>query len=121
MSTYLLFSIQANYFQLETIISDSNSQISTLKSVSSFPFSDHPWWEAGNTWKSSLNNLRLIIQPLIFFCLIQPWFDQGFAKEGRWQTADGRRQTALAACTRMNSFVLNCLRNGANAPSSRSD
>ena len=75
MSTYLLFSIQANYFQLETIISDSNSQISTLKSVSSFPFSDHPWWEAGNTWKSSLNNLRLIIQPLIFFCLIQPWFD----------------------------------------------
>ena len=73
MSTYLLVSIQANYFQLETIILDSPSQISTLKSPSSFPFSRHLWWERGNTWKSSLNNLRLIIQPLIFYHLIIPW------------------------------------------------
>lgn len=73
MSTYLLVSIQANYFQLETIIPDSTSQVSTLKSVSSNPFSNHPWWDSGDSWKSSLNNLRLIIQPFIFFCLIQPW------------------------------------------------
>ena len=72
MSTYLLVSIQANYFQLETNIPDSNSQVSTLKLPSSFPFSHHPWWEKGNTWKSSLNNLRLIIQPLIFCHLIIP-------------------------------------------------
>jgi hypothetical protein len=25
------------------------------------------------TWKSALNNLRLIIQSYIFYCLIQPW------------------------------------------------
>ena len=73
MSTYLLVSIQANYFQLETNIPNSNSQVSTLKLPSSFPFSHHPWWEKGNTWKSSLNNLRLIIQPLIFCHLIIPW------------------------------------------------
>ncbi len=52
MSTYLLVSIQANYFRLETIVVDSNSQISTFKSVSSFPFYRHPLWEDGNTWKS---------------------------------------------------------------------
>lgn len=73
MSSYLLVSIQANYFQLETIVSHSDSQVSTLKSVSSKPFSHHPWWETGHTWKSSLNNLRLIIQPLIFWHLITPW------------------------------------------------
>jgi len=27
----------------------------------------------GNLWKSDLNNLRLLIQPYIFYCLIQPW------------------------------------------------
>jgi SRSO17 transposase len=73
MSTYFLVSLQANYSQLETIIPDANSQISTLKSVSSFPFSNHQAWDSGDGWKSSLNNLPLIIQPLIFFCLIQPW------------------------------------------------
>ena len=73
MSSYLLVSIQANYFQLETIANDSEHHASVVESTASFPFSNHPWWESGHTWKSSLNNLRLIIQPLIFFHLIQPW------------------------------------------------
>jgi len=73
MSSYLLVSIQANYFQLETVSSDSHTQDSTVKFSVSFSFSQHPWWESGQTWKSSLNNLRLIIQPLIFFNLLQPW------------------------------------------------
>ncbi|MGL5941367.1 MAG: transposase, partial [Waterburya sp.] len=73
MSSYLLVSIQANYFQLETMAFNSNAQASTVNFSTSFPFYNHPWWEDGNTWKSSLNNLRLIIQPLIFFRLIQPW------------------------------------------------
>ena len=55
MSSYFLVSIQANYFQLETIIPDSNSQASTLKSVPLNPFSNHPWWDFGNSWKSSCN------------------------------------------------------------------
>ncbi|MGE5657253.1 MAG: IS701 family transposase, partial [Actinomycetota bacterium] len=29
----------------------------------------------GMTWKSSLNNLRLLIQPYIFYNLISPWLD----------------------------------------------
>lgn len=73
MSSYLLVSIQANYFQLQTVTSHSDSQDSTLQFSVSYPFSQHPWWEIGHNWKSSLNNLRLIIQPLIFFNLLQPW------------------------------------------------
>jgi len=38
-----------------------------------FGFSQHALWESGTNWKSALNNLRLIIQPLIFWYLIQPW------------------------------------------------
>ena len=73
MSSYLLVSIQANYFQLQTVTANSDPQNSTLQFSVSYPFSQHPWWEIGHTWKSSLNNLRLIIQPLIFFNLLQPW------------------------------------------------
>jgi hypothetical protein len=31
--------------------------------------------EAGNGWKNTLNNLRLIVQPLLLFWLIYPWLD----------------------------------------------
>ena len=80
-STYFLVSIQANYFRLETI--PTESQISTQFSVtdtliphvlhSICQFERHYWWSQGTTWKSALNNLRLIIQPYIFHCLICPW------------------------------------------------
>ncbi len=36
-------------------------------------FSQHLEWEQGTNWKSALNNLRQIIQPYIFWCLIEPW------------------------------------------------
>lgn len=36
-------------------------------------FSQQAYWESGTNWKSALNNLRLIIQPFIFWYLIQPW------------------------------------------------
>lgn len=69
-SAYLLVSFQAN--------NCSSSVINQAESSSSSPnpiekFSQHPWWESGTNWKSALNNLRLIIQPYIFWCLIQPW------------------------------------------------
>lgn len=73
-SAYLLVSIQATYFQLSEqpnltstslILSSNDSNISQ--------HSQHSHWESGTTWKSALNNLRLIIQPYIFYCLIQPW------------------------------------------------
>ena len=68
----MLVSIQATYFQLHP----QSSPISTLEVSSSseshiFQHSQHPDWEFGTTWKSALNNLRLIIQPYTFYCLIQ--------------------------------------------------
>ena len=74
MSAYLLVSIQANYFRLETLkVEPQPRGEASLVEASVAPFSQHPWWENGTTWKSALNNLRLIIQPFIFYCLIKPW------------------------------------------------
>ncbi|MBD1995686.1 IS701 family transposase, partial [Leptolyngbya sp. FACHB-541] len=38
-------------------------------------FRQHPYWNEPQGWKRRLNNLRLPIQPFIFFCSIQPWLD----------------------------------------------
>lgn len=36
-------------------------------------FTEHDWWDKGQGWKNLLNNLRLVIQPFIFFNLLKPW------------------------------------------------
>jgi hypothetical protein len=87
--TYLLVSLQANCFRSKA----SDSHPCREKEMDSFHssvahFSQPLWWESGTTWKSALNNLRLIIQPYIFYCLISPWlqvfkipgFQRGFLK-----------------------------------------
>jgi len=79
-STYLLVSIQATSFQLEAqkveIQKTQNFSESALLINSSIPqHSQHREWETGITWKSSLNNLRLIIQPYIFYHVLRPWLD----------------------------------------------
>lgn len=80
-STYFLVSIQANYFRLETIKAESQTttqlpnvslSVNQLSSAVA-QFSQHCWWSQELTWKNALNNLRLIIQPYIFHCLIRPW------------------------------------------------
>lgn len=38
-------------------------------------FSLHPQWSNKEGWKTTLNNLRLIIQPTIVFWTIVPWLD----------------------------------------------
>lgn len=48
-------------------------------------FSRHKWWDKGKGWKKVLNNLRLIIQPFVYGCLLSPWlevFPIPFLKEG---------------------------------------
>ncbi len=40
---------------------------------SDIDFSHHPQWNHESGWKNTLNNLRLIIQPLLLFWLIYPW------------------------------------------------
>jgi Transposase DDE domain len=73
-SAYLLVSIQASYFQFNQQSSTtSTSEFLSHAESNLLHYSQHPYWESGTTWKSALNNLRLIIQPYIFYCLIQPW------------------------------------------------
>jgi len=36
-------------------------------------YTRHEWWDTGSGWKNILNNIRLIIQPYIFCCLLLPW------------------------------------------------
>jgi SRSO17 transposase len=38
-------------------------------------FSNHQQWNHECGWKNVLNNLRLIVQPLLLFWLIYPWLD----------------------------------------------
>ena len=38
-------------------------------------FAQHPWWDKQGGWKNLLNNLRLIIQPLISWNLLKCWLD----------------------------------------------
>jgi SRSO17 transposase len=38
-------------------------------------FSNHQQWNHESGWKNVLNNLRLIIQPLLLFWLVYPWLD----------------------------------------------
>lgn len=35
--------------------------------------STHPWWDSKLSWKRTLNNLRLLIQPFCTLCLLLPW------------------------------------------------
>lgn len=35
----------------------------------------HKWWNTGKGWKHVLNNLRLIIQPYVYYCLLSPWLE----------------------------------------------
>ncbi|MFN6566775.1 IS701 family transposase [Dendronalium sp. ChiSLP03b] len=59
-STYLMVSLHSSVFQ------KSHSYILQI-------FAEHPLWDESYGWKNILNNLRLIIQPLILFNLIKPW------------------------------------------------
>jgi SRSO17 transposase len=75
-STYLLVSIQAQNFQ-----SWAEDETPSAPSGLTFPpqllthFPQHPWWEEGGTWKSALNNIRLVIQPYLFYNLLGPWLE----------------------------------------------
>jgi SRSO17 transposase len=70
MSTYFLVSLQA---QARNESDSSNKKNSPPTSAEPPDFSKHQWWDFKLGWKSTLNNLRLIIQPYIFWNLIKPW------------------------------------------------
>ena len=68
---YLLVSLQSPVFQQadpEPLHAQAPATI-----TSPDRFSQHRWWDGGQGWKNILNNLRLILQPYVLFCLLSPW------------------------------------------------
>ncbi len=66
MSAYLLVSLHAQV--LNTSKNFNNDEV--IDSAVD-KFSTHDWWDSGQGWKNILNNLRLVIQPWVFFNLIK--------------------------------------------------
>jgi SRSO17 transposase len=58
-----------------TMVSLFSQQFNTHCPISHQVFAQHPWWENQPGWKNLLNNLRLIIQPLICRNLLRHWAD----------------------------------------------
>ena len=56
-------------------LSQSAQISSKVKEDNSVNFSNHQQWNHKNGWKNILNNLRLIVQPLLLFWSLHPWLD----------------------------------------------
>ena len=67
----------SSHFQAFSNLNQS-SALSSSKGTSKGSVSDfslHQQWSNQEGWKTTLNNLRLIIQPTILFWMIVPWLD----------------------------------------------
>jgi SRSO17 transposase len=67
MSAYLMVSLHTKALHSTLDSSDEDNGSLTPE------FSTHQRWNQGSGWKNTLNNLRLILQPLVMFNLLQPW------------------------------------------------
>jgi SRSO17 transposase len=67
-STYLMVSLQ-----FAGLDSGDNQDKGQQQAQLLDKFSQPPWWNQPKGWKHRLNNLQLIIQPYVYFCLIKPW------------------------------------------------
>jgi SRSO17 transposase len=56
-------------------IKKSHKTETNLEKSNSVNCSKHQQWNHQGGWKNALNNLRLIVQPLLLFWLIDPWLD----------------------------------------------
>jgi hypothetical protein len=77
-SAYLLVSAHAEQFQQHQTNQRENP---TAVNPQLARFEQHPDWETGTTWKSALNNLRLLLQPYWCWAWIDDWL-QAFAIPG---------------------------------------
>lgn len=62
MSTFLMVSLFADQFNDACPLAHQE-------------FTQHPWWDNQSGWKNLLNNLHLIIQPLICFNWLKRWLE----------------------------------------------
>ncbi|GHO63910.1 DDE transposase [Ktedonobacter sp. SOSP1-52] len=74
---YLLVSLYSPVFHHQTCewlepLPQASAQAPAPEAASD-RFSGHVWWDSRQGWKNLLNNLRLILQPYVFYSLISPW------------------------------------------------
>jgi SRSO17 transposase len=89
MSAYLLVSLHADTFKAQA---QSSTDSPAEEPRQPTPFEAHRHWERGETWKSALNNLRLLLQPYCCWGRIEPWLDvfpipglkRGFSRLMNW-------------------------------------
>jgi SRSO17 transposase len=67
MSAYLMVSLQTE--ELKTFVNPPSLSAKAAKEQMQI----HPGWRERKGWKSTLNNLRLFLQPLYYFNLLKPW------------------------------------------------
>ena len=70
MSAYLLVSLHTSVLHPERNQTEDASAAGRTD-----PFTAHRNWDEGEGWKNWLNNLRLILQPYVFFNLLKPWLE----------------------------------------------
>lgn len=68
MSAYLLVSLHS-----QVLNNPPNQSINQVPDPIVEKFREHEWWDKSHGWKNILNNLRLVMQPFLFFNLIKPW------------------------------------------------
>ena len=62
MSAYLLVSLHS-----QVLNNPPNQDINSFPDPIVEKFREHQWWDKNQGWKNLLNNLRLVMQPFIFF------------------------------------------------------
>ncbi|HLO49744.1 MAG TPA: IS701 family transposase [Kamptonema sp.] len=67
MSAYLMVSLQSD--KIYGIKTSSSDKVQSAQDK----VEKHPRWNQGKGWKNTLNNLRLLIQPLCYANLLKPW------------------------------------------------
>ena len=77
-SAYLMVSLQSPSFNAPQLLTHKTAQTTSKAEkqepqTAQEPFTHHKWWDQGQGWKNLLNNLRLIIQPAVLYCLLAPW------------------------------------------------
>ena len=68
MSAYLMVSLHTNPLKPAPTSQLDDSIAPIVKKIDS-----HAQWDQGSGWKNTQGNLRLVIQPFIFFNLIKHW------------------------------------------------
>ena len=69
---YTMISLNSQAF----LALNKSSQMTTkIEENSSVDFYNHKLWNHECGWKNTLNNLRLILQPLLLFWVIHPWLN----------------------------------------------